>query len=187
MSVLKTLRSMLKARRYDVPEGVLQEEPEDGVFACIVSRKMPRHSRLGIVFLTRHAKAVGVAPLRTIADNMKAEKPPLKECIVVVCASGLTPSANAEVKSTFVSERKVRIQCLSVSDLQVDITKHVLVPKYSEVDVSEIPNGVTVDCLPELPLEDPVSKYFGLQVGSVLKCVRADARVGCSTTYVVVK
>jgi DNA-directed RNA polymerase I, II, and III subunit RPABC1 len=84
----------------------------------------------------------------------------------------------------------LNLQIFNIKELQFNITKHVLVPKHEVVnDQNEIKSILDNYCLKskfQLPLmlkTDPVSRYFGLKNGDIVKIIRNSPTSGEYIVY----
>lgn len=82
----------------------------------------------------------------------------------------------------------VPIEIIQLSDLQVNITHHKMVPKHSvlsDEDTKELLDKYRIKKhqLPKIQMSDPVAKYFGVSRGQVMKIIRSSETAGRYVTY----
>ena len=103
---------------------------------------------------------------------------------ILVIPQDLTPHA----KGVLAQDTARKIEYFKESELLVNITKHVLVPRHyllSPEEKSELLKRYKMkdSQLPCIQRNDPVAKYYGLQRGEVVKIVRNSETAGKYVTY----
>lgn len=128
---------------------------------------------------------VDVKALVQYADKMKGEK--VKRAIVVVGqdVSSFAKKALAEASKEF------SMEVFKERELVVDITEHELVPKHEVLSTEEkeqlmVRYNLRDSQLPRMYLTDPITKYFGLKRGEVVKIIRSSETAGRYVTYRIV-
>lgn len=104
---------------------------------------------------------------------------------IIVYEKSVTPSARK-----FVSELppKYQIEIFQETDLLVNITKHVLVPKHEVLSVDEKKTllqryRLRETQLPRIHSTDPIARYYGMKRGQVVKIIRPSETAGKYVTY----
>lgn len=126
---------------------------------------------------------VGVKPIKTFVDRMKAEN--VFKAIIVV-KTNLTAFAKQAIRE--VSQRGYRIEYFRDAELLVDITEHKLVPQHivlSEQQKVELLSRYRLkpSQLPRIQQQDPIARYLGLKTGQVVKITRPSETAGRYITY----
>lgn len=85
-------------------------------------------------------------------------------------------------------EHGVKMQMFLEEDLVVNITQHELVPQHTPLEADEAAEmlkaySLTIEMLPRMLTTDPVSLYFGLEKGRVMKIKRKSESAGEYVTY----
>lgn len=98
---------------------------------------------------------VGIKYARSILDGEDAAE----GGVVIVSLEGPTPYTRRECAS---------IQFMSVRDLCVNKSRHVLVPRHERVEKAP----VETEHMPRILENDPIVQYYGWPVGSVIRITR---------------
>ncbi|GJJ08292.1 hypothetical protein Clacol_002503 [Clathrus columnatus] len=104
---------------------------------------------------------------------------------IVIFPGVMTPSAR---KVIVAMSQQYKLEEFSESDLLVNITRHILVPKH-EVLSSEEKKALLERYrlketqLPRIQVADPVARYYGLRRGQVVKITRPSETAGRYASY----
>lgn len=114
------------------------------------------------------------------SNNINADR-------IIIIVNQTSPQAR-KVEQEF----KMTVEIFLIEDLQFNITNHHLVPHHSVLDddqKSELMSKYRIreNQLPKISPEDPVAKYFGVQLGQVMKITRSSETAGRYVTYRIVK
>eukprot|EP01083_Nonionella_stella_P079823 219149_1 len=125
---------------------------------------------------------VGVKHLQIIMQRLTQDG--AKRAILVI-RDKITPFAKKVIHTL---APKYIIEEFLQAELQVNITQHVLVPEHillmdEEKDLLLEKYHLKPTQLPRIQKVDPVARYFGLQVGQVVKIVRPSETAGRYVTY----
>ena len=123
------------------------------------------------VYITEDSK-VGVKTLRRIREESKRSK---CSCVILLCPHGLTPFAQKEMLCD--EESIGRIDVFRKAELAFNVTKHSLVPVHTPLSPAEkkkllVGLGNKASSLPKIKEGDPIIKYLGLQIGTVVSIKR---------------
>eukprot|EP00823_Brevimastigomonas_motovehiculus_P009377 TRINITY_DN9040_c0_g1_i1.p1 TRINITY_DN9040_c0_g1~~TRINITY_DN9040_c0_g1_i1.p1 ORF type:complete len:217 (-),score=62.24 TRINITY_DN9040_c0_g1_i1:157-807(-) len=191
--VRKTVHEMLIARGYVVSQDELKMSLEDfkkqfgdtikrSQLTILASKKDdPTASDQIFVFFAEEPN-LGVKPIRGLLEKMDAQK---AQRAIIIVQNSVTPFAKQALQSL---SARVMIEQFTESELLVNITQHILVPKHILLNEEE-KNGLLRKYklkptqLPRIQVADPVAKFLGLQKGQVVKIVRTSETAGKYVTY----
>ncbi|KAM0790787.1 hypothetical protein ACM66B_004635 [Microbotryomycetes sp. NB124-2] len=126
--------------------------------------------------------AVGIKTMRKFITILEEQKIPKG---ILIYKTSMTPSANKVITAM---ASQYQIEAFPESELLVNITHHILVPKHevlSSTAKQELLQKYRLKDtqLPRIQLTDPVSRYYGLKRGQVVKITRPSETSGRYVSY----
>ena len=107
---------------------------------------------------------------------------------------------NEQVKIRIVTREKLNqailridyIESFILNHLVINITKHIMMPKFEVMSDEEIEIllkefSISKNQLPKILITDPISRYFGVKSGDIFKITRSSPTTGLSVSYRLVK
>ncbi|KAH9253188.1 hypothetical protein BASA81_008870 [Batrachochytrium salamandrivorans] len=207
-NVLTTTRKMLAKRGYSVPDLewtttfpkfkahitsklAMKEASEDGeqTSKLLMLEYLAEREEDGdkvFVFFGRDAK-LAVQDLVRHQMRLLDMSPKVTRALLI---TGSNPGG--VLKNAILSLRpNVHIEVFTYSELLIDITEHEFVPQHTLLTEAEklellARYHVTETQLPRMTIDDPISRYFGLTYGQVVKIIRQSNAAGRAVTYRVV-
>ena len=132
---------------------------------------------------------VGVKPIRTYKNEMSEEN--VKNAIIIVI-DGVTSFARCEIlgMSRDLAE-PINIEIFSETEMIFDITTHELNPKFELLTITEKTEilekySIKENALPKMLITDPISRYYGLKKGDMVKITRSSETAGSYILYKIV-
>lgn len=104
---------------------------------------------------------------------------------IMVTVGALSPQARKAIGAT---SAYTQIECFLLEDLLVNITHHDLVPTHVVLSREEKAAllkryRLKETQLPRILLKDPISRYYGLRRGQVVKIIRSSETAGRYASY----
>ncbi|BGP10212.1 DNA-directed RNA polymerases II 24 kDa polypeptide (RNA polymerase II subunit 5) [Rhodotorula toruloides] len=126
--------------------------------------------------------SVGIKTMRKFIDILESQKIPRG---ILIYKTSMTPSANKVITAM---AQQFTIEAFQESELLVNITHHVLVPKHEVLKPEDkkllLQKYRLKDTqLPRIQLHDPVARYYGLKRGQVVKITRPSETAGRYVSY----
>eukprot|EP01026_Neomeris_dumetosa_P082030 TRINITY_DN931_c0_g1_i2.p2 TRINITY_DN931_c0_g1~~TRINITY_DN931_c0_g1_i2.p2 ORF type:complete len:206 (-),score=20.37 TRINITY_DN931_c0_g1_i2:32-649(-) len=134
-----------------------------------------------LVFFPDEEK-IGVKTIKQQAERMRAENVGRAIMVVPNSLTAFAKTCLAELQPKFIIEHFLE------SELVVNITEHVLVPKHEVLSLEQKKQllakyKIKETQLPRIQLTDPVARYFGLARGEVVRIIRPSETAGRYVTY----
>ncbi|XP_072974997.1 DNA-directed RNA polymerase V subunit 5A-like [Typha angustifolia] len=133
-----------------------------------------------------HAIFCGTDPVKlaTIRDIYSRFSKENLSRLIVVLQSKMTSKAREAIKDI----SKFKIETFQITDLLVNITKHVLMPRHDVLTTEEKDNllkkySVEDKQLPRMLETDAIARYYGLEKGTVVKVSYDGELTGSHVTY----
>mmetsp|Transcript_83916 Transcript_83916/g.167497 ORF Transcript_83916/g.167497 Transcript_83916/m.167497 type:complete len:207 (-) Transcript_83916:186-806(-) len=191
--VRRTINQMLKDRGYMIDQADIdmsEEEffekytssPQRDSLTILVQKRDDPTDQI-FVFWPDDPK-VGVKPIKRYMERMNEED--VKRAILVVQQNmtAFARQAMAEIQSS----EGLTLEQFQEAELLVNITEHVLVPQHTVLTKEEKQSllkryKMKEAQLPRIQLSDPVSRYYGLARGQVVRIIRPSETAGKYVTY----
>ncbi|GKV41695.1 hypothetical protein SLEP1_g49194 [Rubroshorea leprosula] len=186
----RTLLEMLRDRGYAVPASEINlsvqefraihgQNPDVERLRISVAHKFDPSKRIQVVFAG--PCLVKVSGIRFIAASL-----PNRESltgVILVLENHITKQA-LNALDLF----KFKVEMFQITDLLVNITKHVLKPKHqvlTEEEKQRLLKKYSIDekQLPRLLKKDAIARYYGLEKGQVVKVTYSGEITGSYVTY----
>ena len=189
----RTILQMLRDRGYMVDTADVDQteeeffekfttSPQRDMLTLLVQKRDDPTEQI-MVFWPTDPK-VGVKPIKRYMERMNEET--VKRAIIVV-QQNLTAFARQALSEIQATEG-LTLEQFQEGELLVNITEHVLVPQHMILTKEE--KAILLKRyklkeaeLPRMQLVDPISRYYGLTRGQVVKIIRPSETAGKYVTY----
>ncbi len=109
--------------------------------------------------------------------------------IILIVLNDATTFAQKEMQND--KKNGIKIEIFKYEDLQIDITRHELVPEHrllTEEEKLEVLKefSTKIELLPRITTDDPVSKFYGFEKHDMIKITGFSETAGIRETYRVV-
>ena len=174
----------LEAQQYDSFRDELKDKQSSEVRRLMqisVGKKDDPRAKMNVFFCEGKARTDVVKHYKTQMEQQDVVR------AVIVMNDVMTPHGRSTIEQINL-EGKLHFQTFLEAQLLVNITEHNLVPKHlvlSAGDVDELVKRYNLkkSQLPRMELKDPISQYYGLVRGDVVKIIRKSETAGRYVTY----
>ncbi|KAK7271459.1 hypothetical protein RJT34_27385 [Clitoria ternatea] len=184
----KTLLEMLADRGYDVVSHSLSrdhfrslfgQQPNPESLSFSLSHLSNPSNRVQVIFAgtddIRKQTILGIYKQIVGAETLNS--------LILVVQSKMTSFARKELENC-----RFKVEIIRMNDLLVNITKHVLQPKYEVLTADEkkallAKYSLEDKQLPYMLKTDAIARYYGLEKGQVIKITYSDAIVESLVAY----
>lgn len=186
----RTALEMLRDRGYSVPESEIArtlpefrawwaEKPEIERLGFSTTLASDLSKKVQIVFCP--PEPVKMATIREIYGRTKEEN---LSRLILILQGKIMSRARESIKEIF----KFKVEIFQITELLVNITKHVLKPKhevFTEEEKAKLLKEYNVEDsqLPRMLETDAVARYYGLGKGTVIKVTYDNELTGNHVTY----
>jgi DNA-directed RNA polymerase I, II, and III subunit RPABC1 len=140
----------------------------------------PKIGSLQIIYFQK--QKVGVKELKCLQEYIDSN-----ECshLMLIYSGVLTTFSKQYILSI---QPLIVVECFSEAELSFNVTHHELVPKHSLISSEEIETlinkyKISLVKLPRILKSDPISRYYGAQLGDVFQIMRKSETCGTSVYY----
>ena len=167
----KTVIEMLADRGYHIPDDIKLTLQEFSDMEEVDDIRVTKTGKSAVLKVSWPEDA-NISAIQKIANE--AEEEEIKRVILVVNTS-VTPQAKIAIRDLKIL--KVHIEIFTITELQANISKNILVPKHFICPISKrdkILKSYSVDPkqIPHIKKTDPMARYLGALVGNMIQIVR---------------
>ncbi|XP_058782606.1 DNA-directed RNA polymerase V subunit 5C-like [Vicia villosa] len=186
----RTLMEMLRDRGYNVSESDLTltlpefrsrfgQYPKPESLGLITSHRNNPSNKVQVMF--RGNEDIKKKTLMEIYSQI-VDRENLSRLILIV-QSKMTPYARKDLETC-----QCKVEIIKLADLVVNVTKHVLQPKYEILTADEKQellrkHKVEANQLPLMLRTDAIASYYGLEKGQVVKITHSGEMFNSLVTY----
>lgn len=189
--IYMTIKEMLKDRKYDKVEAGKdistydQFKKEFVICGKIEKQNMNlvcKNSKTGVLIMVCFLidETIKSEHVKKIEKMMSGK---VTKCILIY-PNDITSQTRKHLENL----SGISIEKFAENDLIINITKHKLMPKYEPLTSAEKKlflkeTKFNKIHLPKISLDDPVSRYYGISRGDILKIIRKSETAGEYVTY----
>jgi DNA-directed RNA polymerase I, II, and III subunit RPABC1 len=195
-NVMQTAAQMARDRKYQVAEVAVPKNLED--FRSKFEGEGGKVKRDGMTVPCEHRLSgeimhiifngdpkLSVKELNDIRRNAQSQG---AGRILLILSDKPNPICRKEIERYAREEHGVKVQAFLEEDLVVNITRHELVPEHTPLEPDEAKkvleaHSLSIEMLPRMLATDPVSQYFGLERGRIVRIKRKSESAGEYVTY----
>jgi DNA-directed RNA polymerase I, II, and III subunit RPABC1 len=197
--ITKTVYALLEDRGFIVPQEVSSKTlAEFSAGLDLKKNHSPSLYRQGMTYIASHTKTdaqifvfyaaeerIGVKQLKGYVDDYMEKLNQGVARAILITKGTITPYAKQVIAQ--MAPMKI-IEHFKETELLVNITEHILVPKHILLSEEQKQALLTKyklkpNQLPCIQEHDPVARYYGLQKGEVVKIIRPSETAGRYVTY----
>lgn len=193
-----TLYEMLRDRGYAAIKNEVEEGEAGAEFNVLLKRYTETDSVILLFYRVRNPldpiyvefngrnKPYCTRRLQAFAERMQRDE---VNRAILILGLGLTPYAKKGIENLHMG--RLRIEVFLEKELLFNITRHVLQPKFEVLDTARkrvVLSHYNAKAweLPRMQKCDPVARYYGLNLGQVVKITRHSETAGVYVTYRIV-
>lgn len=186
-----TVLEMLQDRGYEVPkeqfEFTYKDFLEIGFQNIYISN--PEGTKWVYVFFSKQEKAFTITNLKETYAEILEETDNINVHIILM----LNEEPNSSVKTELSGSKYTGVEYFKYSDLEMNITKHEIMPRYEEMkDKEEIERVLKLynarkQELPKILSTDPLAKYYNAKPGTMFRTFIKSPSVGETVEYRLVR
>jgi DNA-directed RNA polymerase I, II, and III subunit RPABC1 len=164
-----------------------KDVPDVSILKFTVSKKDDAKDKLSIYW--NDDEKIGTKVLKGYMDDMIKKSVKRGLCILKYTMSTFAKHTIEEFNH---NTSNMYFETFDYSELMLNITKHILVPKHVVLSTTEVEelmakyNLKKMTQLPKIHRTDPITKYFGLLPGSIVKVMRMNQVGSIYLTYRIV-
>lgn len=179
--VHETINEMLRDRGYEIKQMTKDElklkKPQKEIFTC---------GKKNLLIIWVLGTKIKIDTINNLYSEYRSTD---INNVIIVTDIGTTPPVKHIIPR--LRSQGFKVEIFDISELKFNITKHRLVPKHiplSQKEKMEIVNEYKCkeSDLPKISINDPISRYFGLERGTLVKIIRNKETTTSYVTYRIV-